>query len=89
MALSEDIKLYRVYVLKQRNGGSEIVAETKTNTASFEIATLVFWYLYNQDYSNKHLLFMTCNGKRINIYRYQSQPGDDCYLPTNAELINE
>lgn len=89
MALSEDIKLYRIYVLKQRRGGSEIVAETKTNTASFEIATLVFWYLYNQDYNNKHLLFMTCNGKRINIYRYQSQPGDDCYLPAKAELNDE
>lgn len=89
MALSEDIKLYRIYVLKQRRGGSEIVAETKTNTSKFEIAKLVFWYLYNQDYNNKHLLLMTCNGKRINIYRYQSQLGDDCYLPANSELNNE
>lgn len=89
MPVSEDLNLYRIYVLKQRRGGSEIVAETKTNTANFDIAKLAFWYLYNQDFNGHHLLLMTCNGKKINIYRYQSQHGDDCYIPADMDLNNE
>jgi hypothetical protein len=89
MAISENIKTYRVYVLKQRKGGSEILSETRTNTTSFEIAKMAFWQLYNQQYDSKHLLLMTCNSKKINVYRYQSEKGDDCYLSADVELNNE
>jgi hypothetical protein len=89
MAISENIKTYRVYVLKQRKGGSEILAETRTNTTDFEIAKAAFWQLYNQQYDSKYLLLMTCNSKKINVYRYQSKKGDDCYLSKDAELNNE
>jgi hypothetical protein len=89
MATSKNLKTYRVYILKQRKGGSEILSETRTNTTNFEIAKAAFWQLYDQDYDNKHLLLMTCNSKKINVYRYQSKNGDDCYLSADVELNNE
>lgn len=89
MAIPENIKSYRIYVLKQRKGGSEILPETRTNTTNFEIAKAAFWQLYNQDYDGRHLLLMTCNSKKINVYRYQSKKGDDCYLDENTGLNHE
>ena len=89
MAVSENLKTYRIYVLKQRRGGSDILTETRTNTTSFEIAKAAFWQLYNQNFDNKHLLLMTCNSKKINVYRYQSKPGDDCYIDKNIGLNYE
>lgn len=89
MALSENLKTYRIYVLKQKKGGSEILLETRTNTTDFEIAKIAFWQLYKQNYDNRHLLLMTCNSKKINVYRYQSKRGDDCYLNENSELNHE
>ncbi|MCX8663090.1 MULTISPECIES: hypothetical protein [unclassified Gilliamella] len=89
MAVSENLKTYRIYVLKQRRGGSDILIETRTNTTSFEIAKAAFWQLYNQNYDNRHLLLMTCNSKKINVYRYQSKPDDDCYINTDSELNYE
>ena len=55
---------------KARKGGSEVLLEMRTNTASFEVAKTAFWLLYNMQYDNKHLLLMTCNSKKINVYRY-------------------
>ncbi|WP_258363936.1 hypothetical protein [Gilliamella apicola] len=42
MVAPQDLKTYRIYVLKQRKGGSEILLETKTNTVSFEVAKTAF-----------------------------------------------
>ncbi|OCG42202.1 hypothetical protein A9G29_06945 [Gilliamella sp. Fer2-1] len=89
VAASTDLKTYRVYVLKQRKGGSEILLETRTNTTNFEIAKAAFWQLYHQHYDNKHLLLMTCNSKKINVYRYQSKTSDECYISADVELNNE
>jgi hypothetical protein len=81
------VKIYRVYVLKQRKeGGSEVLLETRTNTSNFEIAKAAFWQLYNQHYDKKHLLLMTYNSKKINVYRYQSLVGEDGYLSADVEL---
>ncbi|OCG76842.1 hypothetical protein A9G42_06795 [Gilliamella sp. Nev6-6] len=89
VTVPKDLKTYRVYVLRQRRGGSEILLETRTNTANFEIAKVAFWQLYHQHYDNKHLLLMTCNSKKINVYRYQSKTDDDCYISTDDTLNNE
>ncbi|MCX8678633.1 hypothetical protein J3U22_03350 [Gilliamella sp. B2865] len=89
MASPDNLKTYRVYVIKQRRGGSEILLDTRTNTTNFGIAKAAFWQLYNQNFDNKHLLLMTCNSKKINVYRYQSKPGDDCYINTDFELHYE
>ena len=89
MASPENLKTYRVYVIKQRKGGSEILLQTRTNTTNFDVAKIAFWQLYNQDFDNKHLLLMTCNSKKINVYRYKSTPGGDCYIEANAELNDE
>lgn len=43
----QDLKNYRIYVLKQRKGGSEVLLETRTNTTNFELAKAAFWQLYN------------------------------------------
>lgn len=89
MASPENLKTYRVYVIKQRRGGSEVLLDTRTNTTNFEIAKIAFWQLYDQNYDNKHLLLMTCNSKKINVYRFQSKAGDDCYICKNSELNYE
>lgn len=89
MVAPQDLKTYRIYVLKQRKGGSEVLLEMRTNTASFEVAKTAFWQLYNMQYDNKHLLLMTCNSKKINVYRYQSKLGDDGYLSVDSELNYE
>ncbi|MBI0006508.1 hypothetical protein H3S74_09745 [Gilliamella sp. W8126] len=85
----QDLKNYRIYVLKQRKGGSEVLLETRTNTTNFELAKAAFWQLYNTHYDNKHLLLMTCNSKKLYIYRYQSSPGDECYISSDTELNYE
>ena len=89
MVAPQDLNTYRIYVLKQRKGGSEILLETRTNTTSFDLAKVAFWQLYNKQFDNKHLLLMTCNSKKLYVYRYQSSPGDDCYLSLDTELKHE
>ncbi|OCL19508.1 hypothetical protein [Gilliamella sp. wkB171] len=89
MASPDNLKTYRVYVIKQRKGGSEILLHTRTNTTNFDVAKMAFWQLYNQDFDNKHLLLMTCNSKKINVYRFQSKVGDDCYINIDSELNYE
>jgi hypothetical protein len=79
--------VYKVYVIKQRkSGGSEVLAETRTQTPSFDAASAAFWALHGADYDNNHLLLMTKNNKQLNAYRYGSQPGERDYLSPGAEL---
>lgn len=78
--------MYRIYVLKQRKGGSEILVDTRTNTNNFDIAKAAFWQLFTQEFDKTHLLLMTKNNKQINAYRYESKKGERDYLENNAEL---
>lgn len=78
--------MYRVYVLKQRKGGSEVLAETKTQTNSFAAASAAFWELHQQDFDAKHLLLMSKDNKQINAYRYQSKAGERDFLELGANL---
>lgn len=80
--------MYRVYVLKQRKGGSEVLAATRTQTPNFEAAAAAFWALYRAEaeYDSQHLLLMSRDNRQINAYRYGSQPGDRDYLSPASEL---
>lgn len=78
--------MYRVYVLKQRRGGSEVVTATRTQTPSFSAAAAAFWELYAADYDGSHILLMSRDNRQLNAYRFGTAPGDRDYLAPNAEL---
>lgn len=78
--------MYRVYVLKQRKGGSEVLIETKTQTNSFAAASVAFWELYQQSFDTTHLLLMSKDNKKINVYRYHSKAGERDFLEFGANL---
>lgn len=87
LSVYKGITMYRIYVLKQRKSGSEVLTNTRTQTNSFSAACAAFWELYQQPFDAKHLLLMSKDGQQINAYRYQSQPGDRDYLAINSELV--
>lgn len=78
--------MYRVYVLKQRRGGSEVVTATRTQTPSFSAAKAAFWELYTADYDDSHLLIMSRDNRQLNAYRFRSSPGERDYLAPGSEL---
>ena len=78
--------MYRVYVLKQRRGGSEVIKQSKTETPLFAAAEAAFWALYNEQYDDLHLLLMTKNNKQLNAYRYKSKDGERDYVKKGAIL---
>ncbi len=80
--------MYKVYVIKQRREGSEVLNDTKTQTPCFEVACAAFWSLYAQKYDNNHLMLMTHNNKQINAYRFCSVKGDRDYVAPEQELKN-
>lgn len=78
--------MYRIYVIKQRKGGSEVLPSTRTQTGSFAAACAAFWELYHAGYDHQHLLLMSKNNKQINAYRYGSMAGERDYLAAGQEL---
>lgn len=78
--------MYRVYVLKQRKSGSEVLIETRTQTNSFVAASAAFWELYQQPFDATHLLLMSKDNKQINAYRYQSKAGERDFLELGSNL---
>jgi len=78
--------MYRVYVLKQRKGGSEVLADTRTQTHSFAVAKAAFAELFQRDFDHRHLLLMSKDNQKLYVYRYQSQQGDENFIELGAEL---
>ena len=78
--------MYRVYVLKQRKGGSEVLTDTRTQTHNFAVAQAAFWELYQRDFDHRHLLLMSKDNQKLYVYRYQSQIGDENFMELGAEL---
>lgn len=78
--------VYKVYVVKQRRGGSEVVKGLKTQTPFFSSAKAAFFELYSMDFSKNHLILMTKNHAVINSYRYHSTIGDINYFDETMEL---
>lgn len=86
MALSENIDTYRVYILKQRKNGSEVLKDFSTQTPFFSCAKLAFLELYKLQFDKNHLVLMTKNNKQINSYRYHSIIGERDYFDEKMEL---
>lgn len=86
MAIFENINVYRVYVLKQRKGGSEIITQLSTKTPFFTSACEAFLELYKLPFDKNHLILMSKNNKQINAYRYESTSGERDYFDKNMRL---
>ena len=89
MAIPENINIYRVYVIKQRRGGSEIITPLSTKTPFFSAAKTAFLELYKLPLDKNHLVLMSKNNKQINAYRYQSERGERDYFDHTMELTDE
>lgn len=86
MPISENINVYRVYVLKQRKGGSEVITRLSTKTLFFTSACQSFWELYKLPFDKNYLILMTKNNKQINAYRYESIHGELDYFDNTMRL---
>ena len=86
MVTFENINVYRVYVLKQRRGGSEVITRLSTKTPFFTSACEAFLELYKFPFDKNHLILMTKNNKQINSYRYESIPGERDYFDNTMRL---
>ena len=89
MAIPENINIYRVYVIKQRRGGSEIIKGLSTKTPFFSAAKEAFLELHKLPLDKNHLILMSKNNKQINAYRYQSEQGERDYFDETMELTDE
>lgn len=78
--------MYRVYIIKQRQGGSEVLPDTRTQTPLFAAAAAAFHALQAQAYDSSHLLLMSLGNRQINAYRFGSRPGERDYLEQAAPL---
>ena len=78
--------MYRVYVIKQRAGGSEVLPATRTQTPVFAAAAAAFGALQEQEFDAAHLLLMTLDNHQLNAYRYGSRPGERDYLAPGTPL---
>lgn len=78
--------MFKVYVVRQKTGGSEVLKETRTTTPSPGAAAAAWAYLYEQAYSPEHILLITQDGAKIAVHRYGSHPGDDNFSPREIDL---
>lgn len=72
--------MYKVYVIKQRRGGSEVLNDTRTSTPSREAAITAFRLAWATPYTQDHLLLLTHDGEKLAVHRYGSMPGDPNYV---------
>lgn len=89
MAIPENMNVYRVYVIKQRRGGSEIITYLSTKTPFFSAAKEAFLELYKLSMDKNYLVLMSKNNKQIYAYRYQSEQGERDYFDETMELTDE
>ena len=78
--------MYKVYVIRQRRGGSEALPETRTTTSVFAAAEAAWRSLRTAEYDASHLLMLTHDRQKLIVYRYGSQPGDELWVPADAPL---
>ncbi|ECI6683330.1 hypothetical protein DQD89_09590 [Salmonella enterica subsp. enterica] len=80
--------MYKIYVIKQRRGGSERVAGSETSTHYAAAAAAAFWAAYNDPRFNSDafLLLLTRDSKQIAAHRFMSVPGDRDYVAPGEEL---
>ena len=78
--------MFKVYVVKQKRGGSEVLKDTRSATPSRAAATAAWAELYAKPFDARHLLLLTENGTKLAVHRFQAQPGDPDYLPPGDPL---
>lgn len=80
--------MYKVYVIRQRRGGSERVAGSETTTHYPAAATAAFWSAYADPRfdSSEYLLLLTKDHKQLLAHRFKSAPGDRDYTAPDSEL---
>jgi hypothetical protein len=78
--------MFKVYVVRQKTGGSEVLKQTRTTTPSPAAAAAAWAYLYDQAYSPDHILLITQAGVKIAVHRYGSHPGDDNFAAREIDL---
>ncbi len=78
--------MFKVYVVKQKRGGSEVLKDTRSATPSRAAALAAWGDLYARPFDSRHLLLLTEDGTKLAVFRYQSGPGDADYLPPGDPL---
>ncbi len=73
--------MFKVYVVKQKRSGSEVLKETRSATPSRAAALAAWSDLYARPYDARHLLLLTEDGTKLAVHRFQSGPGDPDHIP--------
>lgn len=78
--------MFKVYVVKQKRSGSEVLKDTRSATPSRAAALAAWADLYARPFDSRHLLLLTEDGAKLAVHRYQAKPGDPDYLPPGDPL---
>ncbi|MFA5491285.1 MAG: hypothetical protein WC284_19055 [Candidimonas sp.] len=81
--------MYRIYVLRQRRGGSDVLHKTRTQTPSRAAALAVWSELRAADYDDSHILLISRDGKRLASHRYATSPDHPEHFPVDQEPLDE
>lgn len=76
--------MYKIYVIKQRKGGSEVLPESRTSTPSREAAIAAFKDAQAKGYTPDHVLLLTHDGEKLAVHRYGTLPGDPDYADADT-----
>ena len=81
--------MYKIYVLKQRRGGSERVGGSQTNSEYAAVARAGWQAAYSDPrwQTPEHLLLLTCQKEKLYVHRFGSVPGDPDYVAPDKDLI--
>lgn len=80
--------MYKVYLIKRRKGGSEVIKESRTNTPSSAAAEAAFWELRKrEDLTGKNiLLLMTKDKEKLNVHHFLKESGDPAFIELGQTL---
>jgi len=83
------MRVYKIYVIRQRKGSSEVLTDSRTITPSAAAAAAAWADLYGQGYDQTCLLLMTQDGAKLAVHRYGSSPGDEAYIAPGNPLTTK
>lgn len=78
--------MFKVYAIRLKKKGSQVLEETKTLTYSPQAAAAGWQYAYDQPLSNEHILLLTRDGVKVAVHRYGTSPGDPEYQPREITI---
>ncbi|CAM3946543.1 hypothetical protein PLGE761_02410 [Pluralibacter gergoviae] len=80
---------YKIYVIRQRAGGSERIAGSETTTSYPDVAVAAFWAAYHDArfQTPEHLLLLTADRQQRLAFRFNSQPGQRDYVAPDQEIV--